>query len=42
MIIILKCLIAAVIAYGGAFAACAAGVYVGIKQDELNKEDGNK
>lgn len=39
MIIFIKCLIAAVIAYGGAFAACAAGAYVGIRQNELNEED---
>ena len=38
MTIFIKCLIAAVIAYGGAFLACVAGVYVGTKQNELNKE----
>lgn len=42
MIIFVKCLIAAAIAFGGILAACAAGVYVGIRQEELNQEDGNK
>lgn len=41
--ILLKCLLAAVIAYGGAFLACVVGVYVGTKQNELkNKGDLSK
>lgn len=39
MIIFIRCLIAAVVAYGGVFLACAAGVYVGVKQDELNRKE---
>jgi hypothetical protein len=39
MMIFIKCLIAAVIAYGGAFAACAAGVYVGTKENEINNRE---
>ena len=39
MTIFIRCLIAAVIAHGGALLACVVGIYIGTKQNKLNRED---